>query len=368
MSEALNQTFGNTEQVQGNSEIVDTQSEEYLNARQAFFDNMDKQQDIVKDNEPTQENQSIVKEEQSNGLRQEEKLINQTEEIIEQKQEQSDEEEPTQEETSSDNPQQPTTKTRQKRQYKIRANGQDFDFTIDDLKLMASKGVNYTQKLQKLAPFRKMLSAIEDEGITEADINQFIEMRKGNKDAIGAFTKKHNIALSDIEEGEKATNYRPQSYGREPTPLNEVDTELAASMNPQNYDKMCRFFNNELDNDSVNFFVENPEALRNLSNDIESGVFEQIRQEIRKGDMLDKYKKGVPFIQKYIYEAKKIEESKNNQQVTQQQTIGEKEIDKTQLGLSGTRNIPDKTNKVINSINELDDEEYQAWYKKVMPY
>lgn len=363
MSEALNQTISNADQVQCNSDIVDTQSEEYLNARQAFFENMDKPQDIVKDEQPTQETQSIAKEETNNGLQEEEVLNNQTKEVEDSTN--TDEEESTQEETSSDN--KPIVKTRQKRQYKVRANGQDFDFTIDDLKLMASKGVNYTQKLQKLAPYRKMLSAIEEDGITEADINQFIEMRKGNKDAIGAFTKKYNIALSDIEEGEKATNYHPQSYGREPTPLSEVDTELAASMNPQNYQRMCNFFNKELDNDSVNFFVENPEALRNLSNDIESGMFEQIRQQINKGDMLDKYKKGVSFIQKYIYEARQLEEVRNNQQV-QQQPIVEEEIDKTKLGLSGTRNIPDKTSKVINSINELDDEEYKAWYKKVMPY
>lgn len=366
MSEALNQTFSNNaEQVQGNSGEVDTQSNEYLEARQKFFDSMDKPEDIIEN--PTQDNQSIVKEEQNNGL-QKEMLNNQTEEITEQNDVTSSEE--SEEENSDEEPktdEKPQAKVRQKRQYKVKANGQEFDFTIDDLKLMASKGVNYTQKLQKLAPFRKMLSAIEDNGITENEINQFIEMRKGNKDAIGAFTKKYNIALSDIEEGEKAENYKPKEYGREQTPLNEIDQELSLSMNSNNYQKMCNFFNRELDKGSVDFFVSNPEALRQLSSDIESGTFELVRKEVQRGELLDKYKAGVPYIQKYIYEAHQLAENqKQKQNVSLGQQEQRQQIDKTQLGISGTKNIPDNTKKVIHSINEIDDEEYQAWRKRLM--
>lgn len=375
MSEALNQTLGNnTEQVQG-SEVVDTQSNEYLEARQAFFDNMDKPQDIVENT--TQEsqsnsqesqqastqddNQSIVMEEQSNELQEEEVLNNQTQEVVEQT------EEPSSEEDTPDEPTKEPTKTRQKRQYKVKANGQDFDFTIDELKLMASKGVNYTQKLQKLSPFRKMLSAIEDAGITESEINQFIEMRKGNKDAIGAFTKKHNIALSDIEEGEKSEGYKPQDYGREQTPLTDIDEELSLSMESGNYKRMCNFFNNELDKDSVQFFMDYPEALRELSKDIESGLFDIVKKTVQTGDLTDKYKKGVPYIQKYMYEARQYqEEQKQNKQPTLGNQQEQKQVDKTKLGISGTKNIPDNTKKVISSIDEIDDEEYIAWKKKLM--
>lgn len=372
MSEALNQTFSNNaEQVQG-SEVVDTQSNEYLEARQAFFDNMDNPQSIAEDKQPTQEsqsepqtddNQSIVKGEQDNGLQQEEVLNNQTQEIVGQTDESSEESE----EETSDEPVK-EQKTRQKRQYKVKANGQDFDFTIDELKLMASKGVNYTQKLQKLSPFRKMLSAIEDAKITENEINQFIEMRKGNKDAIGAFTKKYNIALSDIEEGEKAEGYKPQDYGKEPTPLSDIDEELSLSMESGNYRKICNFFNNELDIDSVKFFVDYPEALRELSKDIESGLFDIVKKTVQIGDLTDKYKKGVPFIQKYMYEARQYQE---NQKQAKQPTLGnqqeqKQQVDKTKLGISGTKNIPDNTKKVISSIDEIDDEEYIAWKKKLM--
>lgn len=362
MSEALNQTLGsNTEQVQGNSE-VDTQSSEYLEARQAFFDNMDKPENIVEEQVQQQEEKG----EQEDGLQKEEVFDNQTQEVVEeqqQPQESEESEEPSDESTQTED----KPKTRQKRQYKVKADGQDFDFTIDELKLMASKGVNYTQKLQKLSPFRKMISAIEDNGITESEINQFIEMRKGNKDAIGAFTKKYNIALSDIEEGEKAESYTPQEYGREQTPLNDIDEELSLSMDEGNYKKMCNFFNKELDKDSVQFFVDNPEALRELSKDIEGGVFETIRKEIHRGDLLNKYKAGVPYIQKYIYEAHQFQEAQKAKTTTLGNQQEQKpQVDKTQLGISGTKNIADNTKKIANSIDELDDDEYIAWKKKLM--
>ena len=370
MSEALNQTLGsNAEQVQG-SESVDTQSSEYLEARQAFFDNMDKPENVVNQPEPKQEESSILNDEQQsqqeggqdNGLQQEEVLNNQTQEVVEEQVE--DKAEDSVEEPSADE----KPKVRQKRQYKVKANGEEFDVSIDEMKLLASKGINYTQKLQKLSPFRKMLSAIEDAGITENEINQFIEMRKGNKDAIGAFTKKYNIALSDIEEGEKAENYQPKQYGREQTPLNDIDQELFLSMNKNNYDRMVNFFNRELDNASVQFFMDNPEALRILANDIETGNFDVIRKEIRLGDSADRYKPGVSFMDKYRYEAIQLEEARKQRVAKPQQaSLGQQQqVDKTKLGISGTKNIPDNTKKVINSIDEIDDEDYIAWKKKLM--
>lgn len=371
MSEALNQTIsGNTNQVQG-SEVVDTQSNEYLEARQAFFDGVDnpttqkQEEPVVNEHtpEPIQDEQIQQKGEQDNGLQQEEVLNNQTQEVVDEPIDEKAED--SVKESSTDEP----TKPKQKRQYKVKANGEEFDVSFDEMRLLASKGINYTQKLQKLSPFRKMLSAIEDAGITETEINQFIEMRKGNKDAIGAFTKKHNIALSDIEEGERAENYQPQQYGREQTPLNDIDEKLYSSMSRGNYNRMVNFFNNELDKPSVQFFMDNPEALRILANDIETGIFDVIRKEIRLGETTDRYKAGVSFMDKYRYEAIQMEEArKQQQQAKQQPSLGQQkqEVDKTKLGATGTKNVPDKTQKVINSLEEIDDDDYIAWKKKLM--
>ena len=369
MSEALNQTIGNANQVQG-SEVVDTQSNEYLEARQAFFEGMDNpNKNVVNEQQSTPEptnqeeqsqNEIQQKGEQDNGLQQKEMLNNQTQEVVDEQIE----------EPVEDSKQEPSTeeqpKPKQKRQYKVKANGEEFDVSFDEMRLLASKGINYTQKLQKLSPFRKMISAIEDAGITENEINQFIEMRKGNKDAIGAFTKKHNIALSDIEEGEKAENYQPQQYGREQTALNDIDQELSLSMNKNNYDRMVNFFNRELDSSSVQFFMDNPEALRILARDIETGAFDTIRKEIRLGETTDRYKAGVSFMDKYRYEAIQMEEAKKQAQQTPVKQEEKSQVNKAQLGATGVKNTPDNTKKVVNSLDEIDDDDYIAWKKKLM--
>lgn len=255
---------------------------------------------------------------------------------------------------------------------KLRAVGRDFDFTLDELKTLASKGIDYTTKLQKIAPYRKAISAMEENGITQEDIFQLIEMKKGNKDAIGAFTKKHNIAISDIEQGEQnAQTYQPNSYGNEYNDLQEIDKELSQSMNNVNYNKMCDFVN-KLDKVSQDFFINQPEALRILADDINSGMFDKIKNEMDKNFYLGNYDKNLPILQTYINTNNKLKaimqpNRESVKQVNNQNT--NPQMDKSKLGLTGTTNTSTNVNKnkVIDLIDEnMSDEEFSQLYKQVL--
>lgn len=260
--------------------------------------------------------------------------------------------------------------------YKIKVSNKEFDFTLDELKQMASKGMDYTNKMQRIAPFRKMINAIETNNISEEDINQLIEMKKGNKDAVGAFTKKYNIALSDIEAGEaNAANYKPQSYGREPTPLDDIDMELRASMVPTQYDRMVDFINTKLDQPSQQFFIDNPEALRLIANDIESGMFDKVMLQVEKGEYLGTWNRSVPKIERYRETYLKMNNNTNdniptninnsttnagNNLVTPQETM-----DKSKLGLTGTNGVAAKQDSsIIQDLNDLTDEEFEKFWKQ----
>lgn len=255
---------------------------------------------------------------------------------------------------------------------KLRAVGKDFDFTMDELKTLASKGIDYTTKLQKIAPFRKAISAMEENGITQEDIFQLIEMKKGNKDAIGAFTKKHNIALSDIEQGEQnAQQYQPNSYGNEYSELNEIDAELSQSMDKVNYDKMCNFVN-KLDKTSQDFFINQPEALRILADDINTGMFDKIKMEMDKDFYLGNYDKSLPTLQRYINTNNKLKAiMPNNKESVNQvnnQSTNPQQVDKSKLGLTGTSNTSANANnnRVIDLIDEnMSDEDFKSLYKEV---
>lgn len=255
---------------------------------------------------------------------------------------------------------------------KIRAVGKDFDFTIDELKTLASKGIDYTTKLQKISPYRKAISAMEENGITQEDIFQLIEMKKGNKDAIGAFTKKHNIALSDIEQGEQnASQYQPNSYGNEYSELNEIDRELSQSMEQPYYNKMVDFVN-KLDKTSQDFFINNPEALRILADDVNTGMFDKIKTEMDKDYYLGNYDKSLPILQRYINTNNKLKATMQNNKASvdkvNNQNTNPQQVDKSKLGLTGTSNTSSNgnNNKVIDLIDEnMSDEDFNRLYEEI---
>ena len=273
---------------------------------------------------------------------------------------------------------QPTTETEQeRRKYKIKANGKEWEYDLDQVKLLASKGIDYTKKLQALSPYRKMINAVSENGITEDDINQLIEMKKGNRDAIGAFTKKYNIALSDIEEGEaNAQNYRPQSYGREYSELQEIDAEIRGMipsgtyLNQTQYDNMVSFFNNTLTNADRELFEQNPQALHILANDFKTGMFDRTMQEVERLDNIEYYKRGVRLIDKYIDVNNRLTASiKNNnstqQAVSNQQTSQQSSVDKSKLGLTGTSGVAQKSAQA-QVMEDLTDEDFEKFFKEKM--
>lgn len=281
----------------------------------------------------------------------------------------------TKQEPTNDNPQdnQPEQKQEESSdKIKIRAVGKDFDFTIDELKTLASKGIDYTTKLQKISPYRKAISAMEENGITQEDIFQLIEMKKGNKDAIGAFTKKHNIALSDIEQGEQnASQYQPNSYGNEYSELNEIDRELSQSMEQPHYNKMVDFVN-KLDKTSQDFFINNPEALRVLADDVNTGMFDKIKTEMDKDYYLGNYDKSLPILQRYINTNNKLKATMQNNKASvgqvNNQNTNPQQVDKSKLGLTGTSNTSSNgnNNKVIDLIDEnISDEDFNRLYEEI---
>ena len=71
---------------------------------------------------------------------------------------------------------------------KFKANGQDFEFSdeeiLDQFETVFGKAMDYTQKMQKIAPYRKMISALEQEGVTHDALNLALDALKGDKGAM----------------------------------------------------------------------------------------------------------------------------------------------------------------------------------------
>lgn len=103
--------------------------------------------------------------------------------------------------------------------WKIKADGIDFELTEKELKDLASKGINYTKKMQKMKPYSTIISSIEENKISKEELDLLISAYKGDKGAINEIIKKNNVDTFDLTAEENT--YRPVSYGK-----SEVELEM----------------------------------------------------------------------------------------------------------------------------------------------
>lgn len=263
----------------------------------------------------------------------------------------------------------PTEPKDEPQSYKIRANGVDFELSLEDLINLAPKALDYTKKLQKIAPYRRAISALEEEGITEEELNQLIEIRKGNSVAIKNLLDKHNISTSSVTGVDENTSkeYKPQSYGKSEEELTFNETIQGLMQNPH-YEKM-RTYVNSLDNTSRQMLMQNPQAYENLIRDIESNVFDESIKLAKKRKLME-VGSSQPDILYYIESAQSLWDKKRAELLKQnepkKQTIPNQEASKKNAKLSGDKSSSINNKKVVEMISDIDEEEYQAFLNRAM--
>lgn len=255
-----------------------------------------------------------------------------------------------------------TEPTQEVEKFSIKANGQRFEFTKDELIKLAPKALNYTKKMQAIAPYRRSISAMQENGLTEDDINQLIEMKRGNRTAISNFLNKHNISTLDLDESQ-SYDYTPNKYGREQNELTETLEELQ-SYPPQAVTTLTNYIDS-LDKVSRETMQQHPHILRTLMNDIESGDFDRIQPEANKRAFLDENKK--PGLDYYIQVANELLQHTQRKMESDSRVNKEAKIqnirDKTRM--SGNRKQTEAPKKVIKSAFDITDEELEAFEKQI---
>lgn len=265
-------------------------------------------------------------------------------------------------ENEPEQPEEPTETEEKPSTYKIKADGKEYDFSIDDLVKLAPMAMNYTKKMQDIAPYRKMITAIGENEISQEDINTLIDIKKGNKEALGAFIKKLGIDPLDIE-ADESKQYQPNDYGVDENTyrLNEIVKELERDADFTQTAQVIQ----SLDNSSKAFLKSNPEAIRGLHQDIKSKMFDKILTEAEKLSVLDGGKHS--FLDYYITAGQEIYKREVELQKTNQAQKAEKEAatraKKVNAGLP--KNAASTAHKVINYIDDIDDEDFKAWKKSV---
>ena len=260
---------------------------------------------------------------------------------------------------------------------KFKANGQEFEFSVqemlDQFGTVFAQSMDYTKKTQKIAPYRKMISALEEENITAEQLNVAIDALKGNKGAIKQLMDSHNIESYDLSENEDDRNpYKPTEYGADEQTLNLQEVVNNISQDEE-YPSTVNIVQHQWDQTSQNKLANNPQLLQGLHNDVKTGVYAKVAPEAIKLKVLDGNTKS--DIEYYMLAGQQLSQqreansAKNNvdelnkktqDAVTKADQASSEANKKRSASSTGSRS--DRT--VIDYLDD-DDEAFDDWYKKV---
>lgn len=242
--------------------------------------------------------------------------------------------------------------------YKIKANGKEFEMTLDELKQTASKGMDYLKKTTALKPYRTMIAAMEENKVSPEDINLLIDLKKGNKEAIAKLIKENEVDVYDLPE---ANDYKPQEYRQSETAL-EMKEVLSTISKDAEFSRTSEIYD-AFDEQTKAFLNEDPSRIVGLHNDVKTGVFDKVLPLAEKKAMIDGY--NAPFLQYYLQAGQEILNANNKPIQTEQKQYvpPENRANKIAAGLPSSRG--DKKTVIDYLDEEISDEDFKEWYSKL---
>ena len=194
-----------------------------------------------------------------------------------------DKEQPKATEDKSDEVVQPTQEI-----LKVKANGQEYEFTLDEMKSqfgsIFAKAQDYTKKTQALKEYRRTIDIVQNAGISDNDLNLFADVLKGDKDAIAAVLKRTGVDALDLDV--ENVNYAPKNYGRNDTELaiKDIVDDISAD---KEYVITHNILEKQWDSKSREKFIEDPNMIKGLHIDVKSGLYDKLNPIMQKLKIYD---------------------------------------------------------------------------------
>lgn len=171
---------------------------------------------------------------------------------------------------------------------KVKANGQEYEFTLDEMKSqfgsIFAKAQDYTKKTQALKEYRRTIDIVQNAGITDNDLNLFADVLKGDKDAIAAVLKRTGVDALDLDT--ENVNYAPKNYGRNDTELaiKDIVDDISAD---KEYVITHNILEKQWDSKSREKFIEDPNMIKGLHIDVKSGLYDKLNPIMQKLKIYD---------------------------------------------------------------------------------
>jgi len=245
----------------------------------------------------------------------------------------------------------------------VRADGMDIPVkSLDEVYQMASMGANYKKKMADIAPYRRMVSAAKEHGLTDADIGLLIDIKRGDEAAIAKVIQDSKIDTLSLDENVK---YESKLYGEDEVTANLKEIEKSISNDPE-YATTVKVVNNLWDKESQSKLAENPRMIQGLHNDIKNGIYEKVAPEAARLEFLDQGRKSKL---EYYIEAGRIlseQQVKRAELEKANKVQREKSVSKKRRAAATTKSKATKQKTKEPDFVNMSDEEYDKFYKQVM--
>lgn len=189
----------------------------------------------------------------------------------------------------------------------FRANHRDVQVSDpNDIRKLMQYGMNFHKKMAELAPHRKILKALEQNGLTdESKVNFAIELMQGKPEAIAQLLKQHEVDtynLPDLEENPyQANDYLPSDAK---VIFDETIEEIKASVKGNEVIQYLK----GLDDESFSEVYVNPVMVKNLAIHAETGLLQDALAMLETERALGKVPAGIKDIDAYAHVAQHLEQ------------------------------------------------------------
>lgn len=180
----------------------------------------------------------------------------------------------------------------------IKANGKEIQLKSHaELVQLAQQGANYTRKMQDIAPHRKTLLMLENNGIDQEQLSFAIDLLKKDPAAIQKFLKDSAINPLDIDV-EAEPSYKGGNHQ-----VTDEEANFRAAIDDATASETGRVvlqaINGTWDQASKELLFTQPVILETMIQQQEAGFYERIAGEVDRRRVLGQIPSGMNFLQAY---------------------------------------------------------------------
>lgn len=263
----------------------------------------------------------------------------------------------------------------------IRADGRDFTIkSSSDLRNLVSKGLDYTQKTQQIAPYRKTLAFLRDnDALDDTKLSYMLDLYNKDEKAVKQLIRemtaepkeegKQKLELYDLdpEQEDEQNRYHFQNKNTitdEQLNFKEAFDEISVAEGGNAFlNKVIQKF----DESSVSYLYKNPQSLRLLYQADRAGQFDQIMDKMQYNDMIHPENVQIDnTITRFMKTGQSMPEIfAQNQQPTQQQVVQQRQQQNRVKSASIPRASGGKSRNFVDPL-DMSDEEFKAQFGKIL--